>query len=408
MSFTFFITKRFISSKKEKGVFSFFSLFTLLGISIGVATLIIAISILRGFEQIITQKLVDLDSHIQVIGFGDKPLSNYQNTNKQIEKIIYPYESKIQLFVSRLAIVSHKGIKEGINIKGVEKDYFLHIKNIIPVSGSFNLSQSTDENQIIIGKTLANKLLVNVGDDITVFALRNNEIPSIDNPPNIEKFKVTGIFESGMSKYDDAYAYTDLETAQKLFSLNNLISGFEIKLNNISKIDSLEAVLQSNLRYPHYVKTVFETYRPIFTWIELQKKPIPIILGLIIIVAVVNIISTMLIIVLEKMNTIGTLKAIGASRRQINRIFLSQGIYLGIGGVLLGNVIAYTLTKLQLTFNIITLPSSVYFTSKVPLVLEASTFAMVSCITLILCIATSYLPSYISSKINPVSTIRFN
>ncbi len=152
-----------------------------------------------------------------------------------------------------------------------------------------------------------------------------------------------------MAKYDDAYAYISLKEAQELFSIGDNITGYDIKLGNISKIDSLTRYLGKKLRYPHAVHDqYYQVHRNIFTWIELQKKPIPIVLALIILVAVFNIIGTLLMIVLEKTNAVGILKSVGAKRRQVVLIFLLQGIVLGIVGILLGNALAIVLMEIQL------------------------------------------------------------
>ena len=167
-------------------------------------------------------------------------------------------------------------------------------------------------------------------------------------------------------------------------------------------------LLQDNLRYPHYVTTVFQLYRHIFTWIELQKKPIPIVLGLIIIVAVFNILSTLLMIVMEKFNAIGIFKSLGVPKKKINLIFLQHGIVIGFIGVAFGAFISYLLIQLQLHFNIISLPPEIYFTSTVPLVLDPYVFVYISLISFFLCILASILPAYIASKLNPISILRFN
>jgi lipoprotein-releasing system permease protein len=226
--------------------------------------------------------------------------------------------------------------------------------------------------------------------------------------PNIEKFVVTGIFESGMTEYDDTYAYTSLTTAQKLFEIGDNITGYNIKLGDISKIDSLTIHLGKSLRYPHSVRSVYQLHRNIFTWIELQKEPIPIILALIILVAVFNIVGTLLMIVLEKTNAVGILKTLGSKRKQIISIFLIHGAILAIVGIAFGSVLGYLLMFIQDRFNIITLPSSVYFMSKVPFQITADTFIVIAVITFLLCILASLIPSYIASKIKPVNALRFS
>jgi len=276
------------------------------------------------------------------------------------------------------------------------------VKNII--EGEYRLS----DNGVLIGKKLAEKLFVKVGDKITVFALRKDEIPSPENLPNIEKFVVTGIFESGMTEYDDTYAYTSLSSAQKLFDIGDNITGYNIKLGDISKIDSLTTFLGKSLRYPHSVRSVYQLHRNIFTWIELQKEPIPIVLALIILVAVFNIVGTLLMIVLEKTNAVGILKTLGSKRKQIISIFLIHGAILGIVGIACGSILGYVLMLIQQKFDIITLPSSVYFMSKVPFLITADTFISIAIITFLLCTLASLIPSYIASKIKPVNALRFS
>lgn len=405
MFFPFYIAKKYTLSKKDSKFITFISTISIIGIALGVATLIIALSILKGFQNTITQKVVDFDSHIKITSYQNA-LPQYKIELLKIKRSLSPYLGSIVPFASNLGIIGSKRMKEGVNIKGIfSQDNSISIKKDI-IAGNFDLADG-DSPTIVIGKKLADKLYVKVGDSVTLFALNNNKIPSMENPPMIMKFKVSGIFESGMAEYDDLNAYINLKSAQSLFNIGDNINGFDIKLNNVSKIDSLTYYLSKHLGYPYRVRSIYQIHRNIFTWIELQKKPIPIVLGLIIIVAVFNIIGTLLMIVLEKSNAIGTLKSLGANKKQIITIFVYQGFFLGVIGILIGNILAYLLMILQLKLNIITLPSSVYFMSTVPISLSLFTFLLVSIITLLLCLAASFIPSYIASKIQPTSMLRF-
>ncbi len=407
MPFPIFISGKYIFSKKDSKFITFISGISIAGIALGVATLIVALSILGGFERTITNKVIAFDSHIQISSYTGI-LPPYSSTLPLLKEKLSPYAVSIYPFASKLAIIGSRYIKEGINVKGIRPtDAWDGIRKDL-IAGNFRLSDSGGIPSMIIGKKLADKLLIKVGDQVTVFALSKDEIPSPQNMPNIEKFKITGIFESGMAAYDDINAYVSLKDAQNLCNLGDHVTGYDIRLNNISKIDSLTSYLSDYLSYPFAVRSIYQLHRNIFTWIDLQKKPIPIILGLIIIVAVFNIIGTLLMIVLEKTGSIGILKSIGATRKQIISIFIYQGIYLAVSGILIGNIIAFTLTFLQYHYRIISIPSSVYFMSTVPIFLSAGTFILVSAITFILCIAAAYIPSYIASKIQPVSTLRFN
>ena len=404
MNFAFFVSRRYILSNKDSRLLNLISVISIVGISLGVATLIIALSVLNGFEKTLTQKITDFDSHIKILSYkeslpkADEYLLKLKNKlNDQID-FISPS-------ISKLAIISTKNRKEGINIKGiVESKEIDKIKSNM-IEGELNLDK---ENSLVIGKTLATKLLIKVGDKVTLFALKNDKIPSMDDLPNIQNFFVDGIFESGMAEYDDMIGYTGLSTAQNLFSMPGEINGIDIKLNSVNKIDSIAQVIRKELRYPYYARTIYEIYRNIFSWIELQKKPIPIVLGLIIIVAVFNIISALLMLVLEKTNAVGILKSLGAKGSSIIKIFFYQGIYLSAIGIIAGNILAWFLMFLQLELDIIKVPSSVYFVTRVPIELSLNVFLLVSIVTFILALLAAVIPSYFASRINPISALRFD
>ncbi len=413
MYLPFFISKKYTLSRKDSKFITFISTISILGIALGVATLIIALSILNGFANTLTTKIIDFDSHIEINSYRTI-LPDYHLVLPQLEKKLDKSVQSINPFVSKLAIISSGKIKDGVNIKGIRStDKWSGLRSNL-VEGNFDLND-TDFPTIIIGKKLANKLLIKVGSKVTLFGLSADKIPSIENPPNIERFVVTGIFESGMAQYDDLNAYVSLKSAQDLFSLGDNITGYDIKVRNISpngslrdKIDSLTTYLSNTLSYPNNVKSIYQLHRNIFTWIELQKKPIPIILALIIIVAAFNIVGTLLMIVLEKTRSIGILKSLGAKKKQIISIFLYQGVFLAIIGIVIGNLLAYILTYLQLHYRLISIPSSVYMMSTVPILLSVNTFMLVSIITFVLCVLASVVPSFIASKINPINAIRFN
>lgn len=406
MALSFFISRKFLKSRKESGFLNIISVISIVGITIGVATLIIALSVLKGFEKTIQEKITDFDSHIKVTTFTGN-VNNYDSITDNINGLLGEYKSNLTPFISKLVIISSKSRQDGINVIGIpiESKTERLERNII--SGEFDLGDA-NSNNLIIGKVLANKMMIKLGDRVTLFALKDDKIPSPQNMPNIERFVITGIFESGMAEYDDMYAYTNLNSAQNLFSVDQAINGYDIQVTDISKVDSLTQLLRKNLTYPLFARSIFESHRNIFTWIELQQKPIPIILGLIIIVAVFNIIGTLLILVLEKTNAIGILKSIGSNRKQILQIFLIQGIFIGIAGTLLGNILALTLMQIQIHFNVITVPASVYFVTKVPFDLSPFIFILVSFIAIFLSLVAALIPSYIASKIDPIRSLRFN
>lgn len=406
MALSYFISRKFLKSRKESGFLNIISVISIVGITIGVATLIIALSVLKGFEKTIQEKITDFDSHIKVTTFSGT-VKNYDSITDNINGLLGEYKSNLTPFISKLVIISSKSRQDGINVIGIPIESKIERLERNIISGEFDLGDA-NSNNLIIGKVLANKMMIKLGDRVTLFALKDDKIPSPQNMPNIETFVITGIFESGMAEYDDMYAYTNLNSAQNLFSVDQAINGYDIQVTDISKVDSLTQLLRKNLTYPLFARSIFESHRNIFTWIELQQKPIPIILGLIIIVAVFNIVGTLLILVLEKTNAIGILKSMGSNRKQILQIFLIQGIFIGIAGTLLGNILALTLMQIQIHLNVITVPASVYFVTKVPFDLSPLIFILVSFIAIFLSLVAALIPSYIASKIDPIRSLRFN
>lgn len=365
--------------------------------------LIISLSVITGFEDMIKEKVVGFNSHIIISGFGQRKLAENLLVENKIKSVLNSDISEMQKFISQKAIYSFKDFSDGIEILAFEKkDEFL--KNSI-ISGE---KSAPDNNKIIIGKKLADKLNINTGDRFTVFLIDTETLSQLNRDFKIKQFIVSGIFETNFAQYDDMKCFIGWGTARTFFDMQNQISGYNIKLKNLDQLNFLSEKLQGQLNYPYFVRTIFQQYQNIFTWIDLQKKPIPLILGLIAIVAVFNIIGTILMIILEKFTDIGILISIGTKRIDIIKIFLLQGLSLSAIGIIAGNILAAILIFLQTQFNIISLPGEIYFLSKVPLEINMKIFAIVSVVTFLFSILSSVIPSYIASKINVIKAVRFN
>lgn len=266
----------------------------------------------------------------------------------------------------------------------------------------------SDNNHIIIGKALAEKLFVKTGGSLVVFALKNATTLSPDNMPAVKRFIVSGIYESGIERYDDAYAYITKSAAEELFSFNpDQATGFEIKLNSIDQIPSAVSSLKHDLGRQYYHSTIYDMYAPIFIWIKMQEKPIPLVLGLIVLVAVFNVVSVSLMLALERSEHIGVLRTLGAQKSLIRRAFLLQGLYLGTLGILIGNILAFVLSFLQMHFHIVKLPATVYFTSAAPMEMPIESFLIVSGGAFVLTILVALIPSAVAARLSPIATLKF-
>ena len=311
----------------------------------------------------------------------------------------------VQPFASREALIRSKESVDGILLKGLDPTKDVSSVRKYLTSGTYDISVSPGAlPKIVLGKRLASKLALAVDDKVIVFGTGNS---SDLGQMRVMQFRVTGMYESGMAEYDDVYAFTSLKDAQILFQLGNAVSGYDVMLTQVDSAEVMADAIQVLLGYPHYGRTVFQNYRNLFSWIELQKKPVPIILGLIIIVATVNIIGTLLMVVLGKTREIGVLKSLGATRSSITRIFIRQGLWIGAIGTLFGNLLAFVLCYAEMKLRFLSLPSDIYFMTSVPILLKPEFFLIVSVISVSLCVACAYLPAWLASRIDPIRAIRF-
>ena len=405
MGYVGFIAGRYLRSGRNDGFFSFITAIAILGVMLGTATLIVALSVLGGFERDITEKVVGFTSHVQVLGFQNQPLANYEENMWLMEKKI-PEIRSVAPFVAREALIRSREGVDGILLKGIDPLRDNSTTRRYLVAGRYDLDREQGGMaKLVLGRKLAAKLALDIGDRATVFGISRL---GGQGQGRVMQFRVTGIYESGMAEYDDIYAFTDLRDAQTLFQIGDAVTGYDLLLTHVDSAAAVADQVQDLLGYPHYGRTVFDTYRNLFSWIDLQKRPVPIILGLIIIVATVNIIGTLLMMVLDKTREIGVLAALGASRWGITRIFIRQGMTIGLAGTALGNALAFALCAAQLEFRFFSLPSDIYFMTSVPILLRPEYFLLVSGATLALCLVSSFLPARLASRLNPVSAIRFS
>jgi len=227
------------------------------------------------------------------------------------------------------------------------------------------------------------------------------------NRPRIGSFTITGIYESGIADYDDIFIYTSLEAAQKLYDLGDQFSGFQIILNDPYDAARITAQINSTLGYPYHALSWLDLHYNLFEWLRIQRLPILIIFGLIALVAIFNIVSSLMMIVIEKTRDIGVLKSMGVSHRQTGRIFLIEGAIIGVAGTLLGFLLAGILAWIQIRFNLISIPEDVYFMSQLPIQLELSYFLIIGGLAIICSILATIYPSTKAIRLAPAEAIRY-
>jgi len=405
LNYKFFIAKRYLFSNKGSKFISFITYISIAGVTLGVAALIITTSILNGFEKEIRDKVAGLVSHIQITSFVSEGLNDHEQAIETIKDSIKGITG-ISPIIQKEAVIRYKTSVEGIILKGIFPETDLSTTRSKVIEGEFNLNPVDSVfSSLLIGDKLAKKLNIEVGNKLIVFGL--NGIPSPLNQPKIKQFIVSGIYETGLRDFDDIIIYTDLNTAQKLFNLGNNINGIEITLDNIDNVEAVVAKIKKDVGYPYFPKSLYKLFKPLFTWVELQKAPTPIILGLIIMVATFNIVGTLLMLVLEKTQSIGILKTLGASKMEIMSIFLVDGLLIGVIGILMGNILGIGLCYLEMKFKFFSLPE-IYYMKSVPILIQSEYIILISLLTIILTFIATLIPSYLASRLDPVKSLRFN
>lgn len=405
MNYKFLIAKRYLFSGSKSKFISFITYISILGVTLGVAALIVTVSILEGFEKEIRDKVVSLVSHIQISSFSSEGLSDYEEVMDKMKSTMKDI-NEISPIVQKEAVIRFKSNVEGIILKGIIPETDLSAARNKILSGSPDLEPvDTIFSGLLIGDKLAKKLNLETGNKVIVFGL--NGIPTPLNQPRIKQFIVKGIYETGLRDFDDLIIYTDLKTAQKLFNYENSVTGIEIKLNNPDKVNEVVAQIKRDIGYPYYPKSMYQLFKPLFTWVELQKAPIPVILGLIIVVATFNIVGALLMLVLEKTQSVGILRSMGASRGGIMKIFLLDGLLIGIIGIVFGNILGVGICLAELKYKFFSLPE-VYYMKSVPILLRPEYIILISVITIILTFLATLIPSFIASQIHPIKSIRFS
>jgi lipoprotein-releasing system permease protein len=404
LSFELFVAKRFFASRRDNNVLSFITSFSILGVTLGTAALIITLAVLNGFEREIKEKVIGFSSHIQVQGFQAKPLGEYQRSLLRVREGV-PGVKAIAPYVAREAMIRYHDNVDGIFLKGIDPTQDVSLTRRYIVEGTFLSAGREESPALVIGRKLSNRLDVKPGDKVVIFGLEPGGTQSLQ--PRAMQFRVVGLYESGMAEYDDVIGYTTLENSQKLFQLGDAVTGFDILVNDVSTVDSIAVQVQGLLGYPHYARTVFQLSRNLFSWVELQKRMSPILLALIIVVATVNMVGMLLMFILEKARGIGILKSLGAGPNMISRIFFYQGMLIAAIGVILGNALAFILCWIQIHFHVLSLPSDIYYMSTVPMMLRMNDFLLVSAVALLLCVLTTIVPCRAATRMDVIRILRF-
>lgn len=377
------------------------------GIALSLSVMIISVAIVTGFQNEITDKVVNFGADIIITEYSNlnaiepQPISKVQDFYPSLTEV--DGISHIQVFATKAGIIKTDEEIEGVVVKGVGGDFDWRFFEKHLVAGDlFTTTDTSRSKNILISEAISKKMKLGVGDRMEVFFIQ-------DERQRVRIFDVTGIYRTGLAEYDERYVITDLSHIQRLNGWEpDQVAGFEVFIDDFSRLDELDDIVYHSIGHELFSATVRELQPQIFDWLDLQDTNVQVIIILMLVVAAFNMISALLIMIIERVNMIGTLKALGMSDRQLQRIFIYQALYLTSVGLFWGNLIGIVLCLMQQHFGIITLDEASYYVKVVPINLQTEFILLLNAGTLFFCFLMMLLPSMVVSRIVPLKAIRFN
>jgi lipoprotein-releasing system permease protein len=277
------------------------------------------------------------------------------------------------------------------------------------VQGSFEVSASPGERPgLVVGRALADRLGLETGQVVTAFSMREREGGRSLARPRVRQFVVRGIFETSLTNVDDLFVFGDIRAVRNLVGIpGGTVSRFDLTLRDVSKVDAVAARVEDDFGFPVSARTIYEQYSGLFAWVDLQENIIPLVIGVIILVAAFNIVGILLMMILEKTSEIGTLQSLGASGKTVKRLFLLLGLLIGAIGTSIGMALAMGLSVVQKQFQVIPLPAEAYYMTHAPIQINLVDYLIVGSLALLLCGLAAYIPARVAARIEPVRAIRF-
>jgi lipoprotein-releasing system permease protein len=410
LNYELFIAKRIIASKRYKSsISSPIIKIAIIAISLGIIIMMIAISTGVGLQQKIREKLSGFNGHIQITNFDN---NNSEITLEPVSKNqdFYPKFTlvdnikNVQVFTTKAGIIRTETDFEGIIFKGVSNDYDWTFFNEYLIDGVLPDFTGEISNDVLISQVISNRLNINLGDEFNVLFVKEDT----SKPPWIRVVKACGIYNSGFAEFDENFVIADIRHNQKMNRwTEDEVGGFEVLIVDFDEIIPKSQEVYAQTGSTLNSQSIIEKYPGIFEWINLFDNNIFLIIAIMVLVAGINMITALLVLILERTQMIGILKALGGSNVSIRKVFLYNAGYLILRGLFWGNLIGLSILFFQKITGIITLDPETYYVSEVPIYLDFGYILLLNIGTLLLCLSMLIIPSIVISKINPATSIKF-
>lgn len=407
---------RYLKAKRKQTFISIITFISIAGIAVGVMALIVVLAVMTGFQEDLRDKILGTNSHIVITQYS-KGMDNFESVVKKVQD--YPQVEAVTPFIySQVMLTSEQNVS-GVVVRGIDPGREGKVTKLAENMREGSLDDLLKEEEgvapgIVIGKELSGMLGVFYGEELNIVSPLGNMTP-MGMVPRMKKFKVVGIFDSGMYEYDTSLAYISLKEAQLFFNMGELVTGVEIRVRDFFKAGETAAQLRDKLGFGYFVRDWMEMNRNIFSALKMEKTVMFIILLLIILVASFNIISTLIMVVMEKGKDIAILKSMGATSGGILKIFLIEGMVIGVVGTLLGGMSGVLLAlnleevvgSVEKAFGFKVLSPDIYYLDRLPSHVNFTDVSIIMAAAVLISLLATIYPAWQASRMAPADALRY-
>ncbi len=408
LPYEIFISLRYLKTKKRYGTVSLNTFISIAGVVIGVATSIITLAVMTGFQGYFREKILSAMPHIVVMEFTGTGVKDQQALQNKVEKV--PHVVATTPFIYGQSMLTAQDRMQGVVVRGIDPSTEPKVTDLARnmTAGTLKDLENSPSRLpgIIIGEDLARKLGVSVGESVTMVNPLGEETP-MGLIPKMKKFIVVGLFDAGMYDYNMTFVYIAIPDAQKFFDMQGRISGIQVRIDDVYLANMVSSIIQKVVGYPYITRNWMEQNKNFFSALLLEKIGMSLILFVIIIVASFNIIGTLTMIVMEKNREIAILKSMGSSSQSIVKIFMFAGFAIGTVGTAIGVIIGYGVVTLITKTDVIMLPKDVYQVSHLPLTISGYDILFISLTALGISFLATLYPAWQAAKQDPVEVLRY-
>ncbi len=406
MGFVWIVASRYLRSKRRLSFITLISLLASGGVFVGVAALTIVLSVMNGFEDQVQRRIAGTNAHIAVLSADDRPV---QPSDSLVQRIAEAAPgAAVAPFVYGKVMVASRNSVDGMVMKGVEPSEEARVTDIMShLSPAETALDGGDLPGIGLGEELAVRLRVSRGDVILISLPTEEPGGLFGGIPRVKRLRVSSIFRSGLYEYDSSFGIVRIDTAREFFELGRDVTGYELRIPDMFRAREVAHGLEARLGTDYRVTNWIDLNRNLFSWMKIEKAVMFTILILIVLVATVNIVSSLVMLVLEKRRDIGVLRTMGVTPRGIMRIFLLQGTLVGIGGTTIGLIVGWAVSFALGRYKLLHLPGEIYFIDTLPVKIEWTDFALVGVAATALCFLASLYPAWRAARLAPVESIRY-